>query len=119
VGSKRRVDFKPEVDAYGLRLCPGELKRANFIKDDEGKVAIIDFEITCFLPVSFFALSLCLSINDFDFLISPLINKPESTQLKALLRAHNGWRPFRNSNFGKFSHVSFTRTVRQAPLWDN
>ena len=49
-----RVDFKPEVKAYGLRLCPGDMKCEHFKRDSDGKMVFLDFDVASFLPVSFF-----------------------------------------------------------------
>lgn len=89
-GSQRRVDFQPEVKAHGLRLCPADLNRGNFMKDKQHKIVAIDFEASCFLPVSFFAFALRNSLNLFTQDIDQLITypKPTSAQINALLEAH-------------------------------
>ncbi|KAG5633631.1 hypothetical protein H0H81_006390, partial [Sphagnurus paluster] len=57
-GRKERVRLRDEVAIYGLRLCPSDLKRVNFMKGKDGRIVAVDYAGYSFLPPSFFALAL-------------------------------------------------------------
>jgi hypothetical protein len=103
LGEEMRVSFGPEVDMYGLRLCPSDMNRNNFMKDGLGRIVALDFGDSCFLPLSFFAFALHEGDN-FTQLIARLVERPESTQLKAMLRASHGLVPYNTNNIGE--HIS-------------
>ncbi|KAG8911124.1 hypothetical protein FRC01_005913, partial [Tulasnella sp. 417] len=73
-----RVDFGPEVSRTGLRLCLSDLTSGNFMRDDN-KIVAIDFEASCFLPISFFEMALGHH-DSFTRFIRPFVKRPESTQ---------------------------------------
>lgn len=79
------VSFGPEVKAHGLRLCPCDMNRTNFMKDLKGMIVALDFGASCFLPPSFaFALR---EGDDFTQSIARHLNYPASTQLNPMLMA--------------------------------
>ncbi|KAG5653252.1 hypothetical protein H0H81_001509 [Sphagnurus paluster] len=92
-GRKESISFRSEVETYGLRLCPCDMNRGNFMKDRSGGIVAIDFGASCFLPTSFFDLALCMGDN-FTQLIARLVKPPETTQLNALLSAHYAQVPY-------------------------
>jgi hypothetical protein len=79
------------------------MNRANFMKDRESKIVALDFGATCFLPVSFFELALC-NFDPFTQLLRPLIVRPTSTQVDALLVASGSLVPYNTNNIGE--HIS-------------
>ncbi|EIW83432.1 hypothetical protein CONPUDRAFT_102206 [Coniophora puteana RWD-64-598 SS2] len=101
-GSNMRANFGPEVAAYGLRFCPSDLNRGNFMKDGQGRIVVLDFGASSFLPVSFFDFALCQSHDDFTWRIAQLIEYPPSTQLDALLMAHYALVMYGTNNIGEY-----------------
>ncbi|KAF9477560.1 hypothetical protein BDN70DRAFT_101049 [Pholiota conissans] len=97
--SKLRVDFTPEVEAYGLPLCPCDLNRNDFIKDSRGGIVAIDFGFTCFLPISFFAFALREG-DYFTRLVAQHVKHPASTQLNAMLTASYSLVSFNRNDIG-------------------
>jgi hypothetical protein len=84
-GRKRCVSFELELAGHGLRLCPSDLNEANFIKDEENRIAAHDFGGYSFLPPSFFAFMLHQGYSGFIQCISGKIVQPPSTELTALI----------------------------------
>ena len=50
MGVPQRVNFNDDV-RDGLRLCPCDINRTNFKKVLQGKIVVLDFGTTCFLPL--------------------------------------------------------------------
>ena len=103
MGRNERVNFQSEVEDYGLRLCPCDMNRNNFIKDCQGKIVAIDFGATCFLPPSFFDFALREGDN-FTQLIARLVRHPKSTQLNAMLTVSYSLVPYGTNDIGE--HIS-------------
>src|SRR5258706_5703824 len=86
MGRNERVNFRPEVEAYGLRLCLCDMNRNNFMKDRWGRIVALDFGDSCLLPISFFNFALREG-DEFTQLIARLVKHTETTQLNAMLTA--------------------------------
>ncbi|PIL28114.1 hypothetical protein GSI_09765 [Ganoderma sinense ZZ0214-1] len=96
------VDFSAEVEAHGLRLCPADLNRENFMKDSTGgKIVVLDFGATCFLPVSFFRSAFDISADHFTMLLcSQITEPPESRNSEGVTRASYALVPRGSNWFG-------------------
>lgn len=68
----------------GLVLCLSDPNDSNFIVDDEGKLWVIDFGRTCFLPPSFVSYSLSTTSDVFVCKLAQIINYPQSANLGGL-----------------------------------
>ncbi|KIY62992.1 hypothetical protein CYLTODRAFT_403861 [Cylindrobasidium torrendii FP15055 ss-10] len=90
----QRVDLTPELEAYGLRLCLSDTNCGNFMvlnsdnqiggNDDDKKIIVaLDFDASCFLPISFFELAIHHP-DPFTRSIKPFVVRPLSTQAQAL-----------------------------------
>ncbi|KAF6757672.1 hypothetical protein DFP72DRAFT_1065464 [Ephemerocybe angulata] len=86
VGRPQRLSLKSQIKTYGLSLCPSDMRRKNFLKDREGKIVAINFDCTCFLPISFFEVAL-YHHDDFTHLIRQRIVYPTSAQSDTLYKA--------------------------------
>ena len=100
IGKADRVSFNVEVEENGLRLCPSDMDRNNFLKDSGGKIVALDFGATCFLPISFFAFALS-EVGDFGQVFVNKIKYPTPTQLTAMIEASYCSAPFNNNKLGK------------------
>ena len=98
--SDHRVNFGPEVDDHGLRLCPN---RPNFMRDSWGRILALNFGEICILPVSFFNFALYEGDN-FTQLIARRLKYPASTQLNAMLTASYAMVPYGTDKVGE--HIS-------------
>lgn len=78
------------------------MNKGNFMKDRGGRIVVIDFGCTNFLPVSFFAFALREG-DDFTQRIAKFVRPPESArqQLNALLEASYALVPYDTNNIGK------------------
>lgn len=94
-----RVNFGPEVEEHGLRLCPCDMKRTNFMRDSWGRIVALDFGDSCFLPVSFFAFALREG-DDFTQRIARWFKLTESTQLDSILTASYALVPYGTNKIG-------------------
>ena len=103
IGSDDRVDFGPEVDDHGLRLCPSDTNRSNFMRDSWGRIVALDFGESCFLPVSFFNFALYEGDN-FTRRIARWLKYPASTHLNAMLAASYAMVPYGTDKIGE--HIS-------------
>lgn len=104
IGSNERVSFRAEVEAY---LCPCDMNRNNFMKDRWGRIVAPDFGSTCFLPISFFNFALVHG-DDFTQLIARLVERPETTQLNAMITASFSLVPYGRNDIGeRISLLSF------------
>lgn len=70
---------------YGLRFCPSDLTAGNFMRagEDNERIVVIDFETSCFLPISFFQMALNHP-DSFTRLIRDFVERPESTQTASI-----------------------------------
>jgi hypothetical protein len=93
MGRPDRVSFKAEMASEGLRLCLSDMNKDNFLKDRNNNIVVIDYGVTCFLPISFFNLAL-LHHDPFTARIRSLIGQPQSEQLNALIIAKYSLIPF-------------------------
>ncbi|KAG8989723.1 hypothetical protein FRB90_002110 [Tulasnella sp. 427] len=95
-----RVDLVPEVKTYGLRLCLSDTNRDNFMIDGEDKkVVALDFEASCFLPISF--LEMALGHPDpFTQRIRPFVDRPPSTQANVLHLASSSLVMYQDNKIG-------------------
>ena len=102
IGRPNRVNFRNEVQEYGLRLCPSNMHHSNFMIDGDGKVVALDFGATCFLPVSFFEMAL-FHHDIFAHLLRPLVVCPtvSLTQVDALLAASGNLIPYGTNDIGE------------------
>ncbi|KAG8922933.1 hypothetical protein FRC01_013435, partial [Tulasnella sp. 417] len=57
MGDIRRVNLVADAHEV-LRLCPCDVTPGNFKKREDGQVVALDFNATCFLPPSFFAVAM-------------------------------------------------------------
>jgi hypothetical protein len=103
IGSDERVSFAPEVEDHGLRLCPCDMNRSNFMRDSWGRIVALDFGDSCFLPLSFFAFALREG-DYFTQLIARKLKHPASTQLNSMLTASYALVPLGTNEIGK--HIS-------------
>ncbi|TRM55589.1 hypothetical protein BD626DRAFT_416560, partial [Schizophyllum amplum] len=88
----------------GLRLCPAYLKCENFKRDSSGKIVVLDFQATCFLPVSFLRSALDSSYDYFTMLLRSQTGPPVSKNSKALKVAFCALVPHGSNSFGE--HVT-------------
>lgn len=96
-----RVSFQTEI-ADGLVLCPSDPHDSNFMIDDEGKLWVIDFGRTCFLPPSFVSYSLTRSPNSFIQRVANRVNYPLSTNLRAMSIASGRMLIFGDNTLGRY-----------------
>lgn len=108
---KHTVDFKTEVKAQGMHLCPGDMDKSNFLRDINGNIVAIDFGSTCFLPPSFFSFALLVG-GPYTQLLAGLINYPRSAQLSEMLTAAWALVPYDTNNVGEQIFLSFVPKVR-------
>ena len=97
-----RLNLLDEVAESGLRLCVGDLKQANFMKDSDGRLVAVDFGDYAFLPISFFVFA--LEVWPFSYRVGSLLGYlPNTTNVNAkLLRAASGFLvPFDSNNVGE------------------
>ncbi|KAF8903026.1 hypothetical protein CPB85DRAFT_1320523, partial [Mucidula mucida] len=99
MGATQRVSFDEEV-RDGLRLCPCDMNRANFIKVLNGKIVALDFEATCFLPPSFFAFALAAAHDNFTLQVARHVKYPASKNLNAMMKASYFLVPFGTNDIG-------------------
>ncbi|OSD04990.1 hypothetical protein PYCCODRAFT_1465448 [Trametes coccinea BRFM310] len=95
----RHVDFGPEVEQFGLRLCLSDMNCANFMKDAQGNIVVIDFGATCFLPISFVELAL-QHFDPFTRLIRQRIVPFEPTQADMLGKASSVLARYQTNRIG-------------------
>jgi hypothetical protein len=103
-------DFGPEVEEHGLRLCPCDMKRTNFMRDSWGRVVALDFGESCFLPVSFFAFALREG-DDFTQRIARWFKHTASTQLGSMLSASYALVPYGTNEIGEHTLFFFLPLV--------
>ena len=99
----KSVDLETEVQEHGLRLCPSDMNRTNFMKDTNGKIVAIDFGQTSFLPLSFFDFAINVS-EPFTELLARHVRYPKSKNLDALQRASSTLVPYGSNDVGE--HMS-------------
>lgn len=80
------VQFGKEAQE-DLVLCPSDLNAANFLVDESGRLWVIDFGRTCFMPRSFLSYSLNKSYDPFTRLVQSVVQYPEHPNLKAMVAA--------------------------------
>ena len=80
------VEFKKEAQE-DLVLCPSDLNAANFLVDESGRLWVIDFGRTCFMPRSFLSYSLNESHDPFTRLVQGGVRYPEHPNLEAMVAA--------------------------------
>jgi len=86
-GETHRVDFSNEA-AEHLYLCPCDLDANNFMKDAQGKIVVLDFGATCFLPPSFFSFAMAMVDKRFPGLVADQVACPKSPNLHGMCRAY-------------------------------
>lgn len=103
MGRGERVSFMSEVEAEvnGLCLCPSDMNRTNFMKDQGGRIVALDFCVGCCLPPSFFAFALREGEN-FTQLIAKKVKHFASTRLNAMLTASYGLVPYGTNKIGEY-----------------
>src|SRR5258706_14777599 len=97
---KHTVDFKAEVKLQGMRLCPSDMDKSNFLRDTDGNIVAIDFGATCFLPPSFFSFALQVG-GSYTQLLARVINYPRSAQLNGMLAAASVLAPYDTNDIGE------------------
>ena len=108
MGSNDRVSFELELANHGLRLCPSDLKRANFMKDEGNRIVALDLGGYSFLPPSFVFVLNQGDRSGFIDRISRKIVYPPSTELVAMMTASYSLVPFSTNDIGeKISFLSF------------
>ncbi|EDR12539.1 uncharacterized protein LACBIDRAFT_312064 [Laccaria bicolor S238N-H82] len=80
------VEFGKEAQE-DLVLCPSDLNAANFLVDESGRLWVIDFGRTCFMPRSFLSYSLNETYDPFTRLVQGGVRYPEHPNLKAMVAA--------------------------------
>ncbi|KAG8730606.1 hypothetical protein FRC11_006320 [Ceratobasidium sp. 423] len=113
-GVRQRVDFAQEVEAHGLRLCPSNMNRRNFIKEDNGTIVALDFGEACFLPVSFFHLAL-RGHDSYTSRLRNQISHEPSAQLGGLLIAQGILVQTGNN---KFDSDQVTGSFDEPDVWE-
>ncbi|TFK51371.1 hypothetical protein OE88DRAFT_1659344 [Heliocybe sulcata] len=93
------VHFTDNVAKYGLRLCPSDMRFANFMRDKGSRIVAVDFGGYSFLPPSFFAFALTVDILAMS--IAPKLDYPRSPDLVPLLNASGGMIPFGTDTIGE------------------
>jgi hypothetical protein len=100
-----RVSFKDEV-RDGLRLCPCDINRTNFMKRPDGKLVALDFGATCFLPPSFFAVAMALASDRFIRRVAQHVKYPASANVEAMVGASYFLVSFGKNNVGEQLSIS-------------
>ncbi|KIK08105.1 hypothetical protein K443DRAFT_85954, partial [Laccaria amethystina LaAM-08-1] len=80
------VQFDKEA-REDLVLCPSDLNAANFLVDKSGRLWVIDFGRTCFMPRSFLSYSLNESHDPFPRLVQGSVRYLGHPNLKAMVAA--------------------------------
>lgn len=92
----------------GLRLCPCDITPGNFKKCRDGTVAVLDFDATCFLPPSFFAVAMARAEHLFTWKVARLVNYPQSSDVDAMVAASCFLVPFGKNEIGQPVRISCT-----------
>ncbi|KAG8737688.1 hypothetical protein FRC10_007942 [Ceratobasidium sp. 414] len=105
-GDTRRVNLVADARA-GLRLCPCDINPGNFKKPPAGKVVALDFRATCFLPPSFFAVTMEQTWDVFTQRVAMHIDYPKPKDLAAMVSASFYLVPYGSSDIGQPDNFSF------------
>lgn len=109
----KSVDLETEVQEHGLRLCPSDMNRTNFMKVTNGKIVAVDFGQTSFLPLSFFDFAINVS-EPFTEHLARRVRYPKSKNLDALQRASSTLVPYGSNNVGEhMSLLSILSSLRK------
>lgn len=84
----------------GLRLCPCDIHPGNFKKGQDGKVVVLDFRATCFLPPSFFAVAMAKADDNFTRRVANCVNYSKSSDAEAMVSASYYSVPFGTNLIG-------------------
>jgi len=109
----RRVNLVADARA-GLYLCPSDIHQSNFKKCPDGTVVALDFDATCFLPPSFFAVAMRKEIGslgaegNFARKVAKLVSYPKSSNVDATVAASYYLVPCGKNNIGQPDSFSFT-----------
>ncbi|KAG8909767.1 hypothetical protein FRC01_006736 [Tulasnella sp. 417] len=95
----RRVDLVADAGA-GLRLCPCDITPENFKACPDGTVVALDFRATCFLPPSFFAVTIRRQMGSFAWKVAKLVKYPQSSDVEAMVAASYFLVPYGRSDIG-------------------
>ncbi|KIO16673.1 hypothetical protein M407DRAFT_246939 [Tulasnella calospora MUT 4182] len=94
-----RVNLVADTNA-GLRLCPCDINPGNFKKCQDGAVVALDFRATCFLPPSFFAVTMVKARDSFSRKVARRFNYPKSDDVEAMVSASYYLVPFGRNDIG-------------------
>ncbi|KAE9385291.1 hypothetical protein BT96DRAFT_601418 [Gymnopus androsaceus JB14] len=69
----------------GLYFCPCDIKPSNFKELPDGKIAVMDFRESCFLPPCFFAIAMEAAFDSFTRKVARRVKYPISDDIDFLL----------------------------------
>ncbi|KAG8964190.1 hypothetical protein FRC00_003536 [Tulasnella sp. 408] len=94
----RRVDLVADA-ANGLFLCPWDIHPGNFKKVGD-RIVALDFQGTCFLPPSFFAVAMELEDDAFIRRVARRVKYWKSDDVAAMVSAHYYLVPYQRNDIG-------------------
>ncbi|KAF8325328.1 uncharacterized protein EI90DRAFT_2999968 [Cantharellus anzutake] len=97
----KRVSFEAE----GLYLCPVDINPGHFKKLEDGRIVVLDFRATCFLPESFIAYAMQKPVHKFKQMVAKYVNYPASNNVEAMAVASGYLVYYGRSNIGLPTNV--------------
>ncbi|OJA18084.1 hypothetical protein AZE42_09064 [Rhizopogon vesiculosus] len=84
----------------GLYLCPCDINPRNFKKLPDGKVVALDFRASCFLPPSFFAVTMAKAMDHFIIKVARHVKYPISGDVAVMTSASYSLVPYGRNDIG-------------------